>query len=124
MLRLSAWRELIFAGTLWRAAQSRFSDPARQRAVGYVKIIVAGEQLLDAHDVAARPFEGVLECGQGLRVAGRRRRRFAPVLAQDAAHGTTRELQQAADLAQAPTLRFENVHAVADLREGLDRRTA
>ena len=120
MLSLGSRLEPIFAGALRWAAQPYLSDPARQRAVGYVKVIVAGEQLLDAHDVAARPFEGVLECGQGLRVAGRRRRRFA----QDAAHGITRELQQAADLAQAPTLRFENVHAVADLREGLDRHTA
>lgn len=124
MLSLGSRLEPIFAGTLRRAAQPYLSDPARQGAVGYVKIIVAGEQLLDAYDVAARPCEGVLECGQGLRIAGRRRRRFAPVLAQDAAHGVTRELQQAADLAQAPTLRFENVHAVADLREGLDRHTA
>jgi hypothetical protein len=124
VLSLGSRLEPIFARTLRRAAQPYLSDPTRQRAVGYVKIIVAGEQLLDAHDVAARPSEGVLECGQGLRVAGRRRRRFAPVLAQDAAHGVTRELQQAADLAQAPALRFENVHAVADLREGLDRHTA
>jgi hypothetical protein len=63
MLRLSAWGELIFAGTLWRAAQSHFSDPTRQRAVGYVKIILLGEQLLDAHHITARTAEGILESG-------------------------------------------------------------
>jgi hypothetical protein len=48
-----------------------------------VKIVLAGEQLLHAHHVAARTAEGVLEFGQGLRVAGRRCNRFALVRAQD-----------------------------------------
>ena len=71
MLSLGAGGELIFAATPWRAAQSRFYDPARQRAVGYVKIILLGEQLLDAHDITARADEGILESGQRLRVARR-----------------------------------------------------
>ena len=124
MLRLSARGELIFAGTLWRAAQSHFSDPTRQRAVGYVKIILLGEQLLDAHHITARTAEGILESGQRLRVARRRGRALAVVRAQDAAYSVTRELEQTADLAQAMTLRLENTHAVADLHEGRARHIA
>ena len=124
MLSLSAGGELIFAGTPWRAAQSRFSDPARQRAVGDVKIIFIGEQLLDAHDIATRTAEGVLESGQRLRVARRRGSAVAIVRAQDAAYSVTRELEQTADLAQAMTLRLENTHAVADLHVGRVRHIA
>jgi hypothetical protein len=68
MLSFSAWGELIFARTPWRAAQSRVSDRARQRAVGYMKIILLREQLLDVHDIAACTDERVLESGQHLRV--------------------------------------------------------
>jgi len=121
MLSLGARGEPIFARTPRRAAEPRFSDPARQRAVGYVKIILAGQQLLDAHHVAARTAEGILESGQCLRVARRRRSGFTLVRAQDPAHRVTRELEQTADLAQAMTLCLENTDAVADLREGRDR---
>ena len=71
MLSLGARGELILARTPGRVAQIRFSDPARQRAVGYMKIILLGEQLLHAHDITARTDEGILESGQRLRVARR-----------------------------------------------------
>ena len=48
----------------------------------------------------------------------------ADLPAQNAADRVTRQLQQAADLAQAVALRLENSHAVADLREDHDRYTA
>src|ERR1700730_16325854 len=103
VLSLGSWGMPIFARSPWRTAQSRISNPARQRAVGDLQRIFVGEQLLRAHHVAACPLEGVLEPGQDLRLACRRRgATFAR--AQNTAHRITRELQQSTDLAQAQTL--------------------
>jgi len=99
VLCFSAWSVPIFPRTPWRATQPRCSDPARQRAVGDFKLILIGEQLLHAHDVAARSSEGILQSGQGLCVAGRRRGSGAALPAQNAADRVTRQLQQPADLA-------------------------
>ncbi len=88
-----------------------------------MQIVLFGQQLLHAHDVAAAAREGILELGQRLRLAGRwQRRGFA--LAQDAAHRITRELQQTADRVQAPTLLLENARTVADLDRYLARHTS
>src|SRR5262249_12897580 len=62
-----------------------------------------------------RTPEGLLELGQDSGVAGQRRRALASLLAQNAAHRITRQLQKPADLAQALALRPEKLYAVADL---------
>jgi len=83
-----------------------------------MKIVLLGEQLPDAHDIAACADERILESGQRLGVARRWPSALTITRAQDAAHRIPRELEQAADLAQAMALRLENTHAVADLRQG------
>jgi hypothetical protein len=88
VLHLLAGGEVILARALRRPAQARLSDPARQGAAGNPQIVLCGEQLLHAGHVAACTRKGVLEPGQRLRLAGRRRGGRA--IAQDAAHRITR----------------------------------
>ena len=114
MLHLGAGSEVIFADTPRWLTQLRLADPARQAAV-CDRDAVRGEQLLGAHGIAARLFEGrrdaIAACVDlrpllDLRL-GRR-------LAQDAPHRITRQVEQPADLAQAVALRFQYVHARTD----------
>src|SRR5262252_5602207 len=114
-LHLLARGLVVLAGTARRIAQLCVPDPPRQRAVGHLQSSLAGQQFLHAHPVPARTPEGLLELGQDSGIAGQRRRALASLLAQNAAHRITRQLQKPADLAQALALRPEKLYAVADL---------
>ena len=71
VLHLLARTEPVFPGALRWCAQPGVSDPTRERAVGDLQIILGGEQLLHARDVALRTREGGLQRGQADAV-GRR----------------------------------------------------
>ena len=79
--------------------------------------MLVGEDLLNAHGIAADPFEGSLEAIAGCRIEWHCVRRHGIGVAQDAADGVTRQLEQAADLAQSPSLRLQHPDGIA----GLDR---
>jgi len=86
---------------------------ARERAVGRLQVVVAGQDLRHAHRVALRALVDILELLQGQLCWRRGHRRI--LHAQDAPHGITRQAQQSADLAQRAALIPQRPDAVADL---------
>jgi len=113
VLHLRAGREAILARPRRWTAQPRLPDPARQRAVRNLHIVLRGDELLHARHIAAGAGKGIPEPRQHQRLAGRNWSGLS--VAQNAAHGVTRQLERTADLGQGPTLRFEHAHAVTDL---------
>ena len=115
VLHLLARLEVVFARPFGRRAQSGLAHPAGERAVRQHQAVLVGEDLLNAHGIAADAFEGGLEPVAGRRIEGHRCLRCGIGVAQDAAHGITRQLEQAADLAQGASLRLQRPHGIADL---------
>ena len=104
---MSSSRPMVPSRLLTR---ERRGDPLM---LGNLHIVLRGDELLHARHVAAGAGKGILEPRQHQRLAGRDWSGLG--VAQNAAHGVTRQLERTADLAQGPTLRFEHAHAVADL---------
>src|SRR5215472_5492779 len=114
VLSFTSRPERILPGTFGRFAQLSVPYPTRESAVGHALPLLGGEHLLHTHRVAARSLKERLKL-----LAMRRLRRCSPFggllgTAQDTSHRVTRELQQAADLAQWPTLGGQRAYHTAD----------